>query len=215
MKAQVALIVLCSLFQVGVALAEDVQMEASGAAVPEAVSEGIREVVDSTSYSLSVDGQVSAHFWFSREPMAAGSPSSELGVSFGQLQTGSLVGVVQLLQPWADYKANSIQPGTYTMRYGIMAADGNHMGVSPYRDFLLLIPAVEDTAPKGTFSYVELLSLSVLATGASHPAVLALFPVWDEISEPTLTKNEMDQWTLAVKLGDQLLGLVVMGHGEI
>ena len=30
----------------------------------------------------------------------------------------------------------------------------------------------------------------------------------------TLTKNEMDQWTIAVKLGDQVLGFVVLGHGE-
>jgi hypothetical protein len=101
------------------------------------------------------------------------------------------------------------------MRYGVMPADGNHMGVSPYRDFLLLIPPTEDTDPGATFGYAELVVSSVQAAGVPHPAVLALFPIWDEISEPTLTKNEMDQWTLAIRLGDQVVGLVILGHGEV
>jgi hypothetical protein len=53
------------------------------------------------------------------------------------------------------------------------------------------------------------------ASGVPHPAVLALFPVWEEVSGPTLIQNEMDQWTIAVKLGDQVFGFVVLGHGEV
>jgi len=215
MRARAVLIILCPLLVVGLAAAEELQLAAGTTCVSDEVSEGIRGAVDPTSYTISDDGQVSANFWFCRELVDAATPSSELGVTFGQLQAGSLVGVVQLIQPWLDYKENSIKPGIYTMRYGIMPADGNHMGVSPYRDYLLLIPATEDKDPKGTLSYVELLSSSGLATGAPHPAVLALFPIWEEIAKPSLTKNEMDQWTIAVKLGDKVLGLVVAGHGEI
>jgi hypothetical protein len=199
----------------GLLLAQDVRLELTEVAVPEAVSQEASELIGKKSCTISIDDQVAAHFWFREDPLVALSPSSELAVTFGQLQSGSLMGVVHLVQSWSDYKENSIQSGVYTMRYGVMPADGNHMGVSPYRDYLLLIPAAEDTDPEGVLSYVELVGSSMLATGAPHPAVLALFPVWEEISEPKLTKNEMDQWTIAVKFGDQVLGVVVAGRGEI
>jgi hypothetical protein len=138
-----------------------------------------------------------------------------LGVTFGQIESGSLIGAVQLVQPWPDYKANSIPAGVYTLRYGVMPADGNHMGVSPYRDYLMLIPPEQDTDPGKNFNYVELITSSAQASGVPHPAVLALFPIWEEISGPSVVKNEMDQWTLAIKLGDQVVGLVIVGHGEV
>jgi len=193
----------------------DVKLELTEAALPDSFSSDMKGLVDQGSYTVSVDGETSAHFWFREDPQLASTPSSELGVTFGQIESGSLVGVIQLVQTWSDYKENSIAPGDYTMRYCVMPADGNHMGVSPYRDFLLLIPAAEDTDPNAVFDYAEMVSSSVQATGVPHPAVLALFPIWEEVTEPTLTKNDLDQWTLAVKLGDQVLGLVVVGHGEI
>ena len=58
---------------------------------------------------------------------------------------------------------------------------------------------------------------STAATRTPHPAVLALFPIWEELSEPGLVRNEMDQWTLAVPVGsiNPTVGFVVEGHGEI
>lgn len=196
-------------------LAQDVKLEVADSSAPEVVSAEIQQTIGHVSHSVLVDGQAVARFWFRKDPKTSSSPSTELGVTFGQLESGSLLGVVELLQPWADYKNNSIQPGVYTMRYGIMPADGNHMGVSPYRDYMILIPANTDTDPDDSFSYIELVSGSVQASGVPHPAVLALYPIWDEVSGPTLTKNEMDQWTLAIKLGEQIVGLVVVGHGEV
>ena len=88
------------------------------------------------------------------------------------------------------------------------------MGVSTYRDYLLLIDPALDQNP-GPMESADLLAGSSEASGVTHPAVLALYPVWEEVSEPKLVKNDLDQWTLAVKLGDQVLGLVVSGHGEV
>jgi hypothetical protein len=215
MYLRISLIVVFSILTPNSVWAQDIQLEMTEAAFPEVVSQETRGVTDRGPYTISVDGQAAARFWLRGDPPSSSSPSSELGVTFGQLESGSLLGVVELVQPWADYKNTSIQPGTYTMRYGVMPEDGNHMGVSPYRDYLMLIPAAEDSDPKRSFNYVELITGSAQASGVPHPAVLALFPIWDEISEPTLTKNEMDQWTFAIKLGDRVLGLVVLGHGEV
>jgi hypothetical protein len=43
--------------------------------------------------------------------------------------------------------------------------------------------------------------------------VLALFPVADATS-PAILKNDLDQPTLAVKIGHTTLGLVVLGQAE-
>jgi hypothetical protein len=127
----------------------------------------------------------------------------------------TLIGVVKLAEEWSDYKGMPIPAGVFTLRFGREPADGNHMGVSIYRDFLQLIPAAEDKVLSAEFSNDELNELSSKASGTPHPAVMALFPVWDEISETSLVKNEIDQWTLAWKDGDVTLGMVVEGHGEM
>ena len=167
----------------GPTMAQEVKLDPSEAGVPIDLSADIKGVLDEGGYTISVDGQLTAHFWFRTKPQLANSPSSELGVTFGQLESGSLVGVVQLLQTWSDYKGNSIPAGVFTMRYGVMPADGNHMGVSPYRDFLLLIPVSQDTNPADVYDYAKLVTSSVEASGVPHPAVLALFPIWEELSE--------------------------------
>jgi len=53
------------------------------------------------------------------------------------------------------------------------------------------------------------------ATGVPHPGVMALYPMWDEVSEtPAMMKNEMDQWSLVVQRDELVMALVVEGHGE-
>lgn len=214
-KWSLSLLLLSLLLTPVAVLADDPQLEVVDARVPDAVSEGVRAALNPSAYKVSVDGEVSATFWLRPELTAAANPSSELGVSFGKIKSGSLVGVVELSQPWSDYKGNSIQPGVYTLRYGIMPADGNHMGVAVYRDFLLLVPPDTDTNPEENFDFAKLIVSSGQATGVPHPGVLALFPIWDEIDGPSLVRNEMDQWTFAIKIGSQVLGLVVVGHGEV
>ena len=55
-----------------------------------------------------------------------------------------------------------------------------------------------------------------LVSRSTHPAVLAFFPIWESIeSSVSLLRNELDQMTLAVKQGDLVLGLVLIGHGEL
>jgi hypothetical protein len=194
--------------------AGDTKLEKMSSPIPDVVSAEVRGALNPEGYSIAVGAEISANLWLCNEVETAESPSTELGVTFGTLKQGSLLGVIQLVQPWFDYKKTQIPVGTYTVRYAVMPTDGNHMGVAPYRDFLLLIAASEDKDPATALAYPELVSSSALAAGVPHPAVLALFPIWEEITEPKLVKNELDQWTLAVKLGSQVIGLVIVGHGE-
>jgi hypothetical protein len=181
------------------------------------VSAEIRGVLGPDALQVSVDGEPLADFWLRTEVPVAETASSELGVAFGQLRQCTLLGVVRLGEAWSDYKDGQIPAGVYTLRYAINPADGNHMGVGLYRDYLLLVPVSDDTTVDVDWQPELLWEKSRASTGTPHPAVLALFPIWDEVSEPNLVKNEMDQWTLAVPLGplSPQPGLVVQGHGEV
>ena len=191
-------------------------MEKTDAAPPESVSSEIREALGPGALQVVADGKSLADFWLRPEVPVAETASTELGVGFGLLPQCTLLGVVRLGAAWSDYKENPIPAGVYTLRYAIQPADGNHMGVAVYRDYLLLVPVSDDTSVDVDWSPELLWEKSKASTGTPHPAVLALFPIWEEPSEPGLVRNEMDQWTLAVPVGSvsPTLGLVVEGHGE-
>jgi hypothetical protein len=193
--------------------AEVEKLDAS--ALPAELSDALKSLLSNEGLAVSLDGEEVARVWLCSELVAAENASSELGVEFGQIEPGSLVGIVQFLKQWSDYKLNPIAEGLYPMRYWPMPADGNHMGVATYRDFLLLTSLTADTDLEANLDLAGVLVASSDATGVPHPGVLALFPIWDEIDEPKMVKNDVDQWTLAVKVGDQTLGLVMAGHGEI
>lgn len=149
--------------------------------------------------------------------------SDALGVAFGGLPSGALLGVVRLEREWKDYKEQTVSAGTYTARYLVALADGAHTGVSIYRDFLLLVPAADDPGPETVLSYDELVAASREATGTNHPAVMALFPIYPgtDAQLPAILRNDLDQPTLAFDPAEvagggsgAALGLVVEGHGE-
>jgi hypothetical protein len=94
---------------------------------------------------------------------------------WSDLPEGSLVGAVKIEKDFRDIRGRVIKAGTYTLRYGIQPANGDHLGVSPFRDFLLLSPAALDkeTAALGHKGTVE---ISKETIGGSHPAVLSIDP---------------------------------------
>lgn len=155
----------------------------------------------------------SLEIWLRSAPPLGGTREG-LGIGFGRLTPGALAGVVRLASDWSDYKGQKIAAGLYTLRYGIEPADGNHMGVSAWRDFLLLIPAADDPGPAAIPGPDDLSALSTKASRTHHPAVLALFPV-DRAEKPAGAVNEAGQPTLAIPFGPLTVGIVVEGKGEM
>lgn len=194
------------------AVAADLTVHAT--APPTNLSAAVSEILEQDAHQIRVEGEVEATFWFRRDPPEAESASSQLGVNFSKLSNGDLLGVVEFQVEWLDYKANRVSPGVYTLRYQVQPADGNHMGVSQFRDFFVLVPAELDEDPEARYSYAELMALSTQASGVTHPATMALFPVYEEVSEPKLFQDDLGQWTLARAFDSTVIGVVVTGTGK-
>ena len=70
-------------------------------------------------------------------------PDPKGAIQFPFLADGELLGVLQFATEGHDYRDQPIAKGVYTMRYGLQPVNGDHLGVSTYRDYVLLLPAGE------------------------------------------------------------------------
>ena len=105
-------------------------------------------------------------FWFVKQLPAS---------AWSEIKEGTLVGAVKIDKDFRDIRGRVVKAGTFTVRYGIQPANGDHLGVSPYREFLLLSPVAIDTDPAPR-SHDALVEVSKEAIGGSHPAVLSIDP---------------------------------------
>ena len=135
---------------------------------------------------------------------------------YPSLGMGNLVGVLHFPAAGSDFRGQTIKPGYYTLRYALLPQDGNHMGVNPYRDFLLLSPLAADTQIDKPLPPVDLYKLSRQASGTNHPAVMSLVPTAQGANFPSVGKDDQGHVVLHVKLGtaggDLPIALVVVGQ---
>lgn len=109
---------------------------------------------------------------------------------WSQVPEGSLVGVVQASGAWSGIRGYSLRPGTYTLRFGLQPQNGDHMGISPYREFLLVAPAAADLTP-APVGHDDAVELAGKASRRSHPAVLSIDPPKTSAPPLTVTSNEL------------------------
>lgn len=187
--------------------------------VPAEIFAPVRALLSPTSISVTGPNGPLCEIWLRASIPAAAQANSALGVVYGKLVDGSLVGAIHFDSPVKDFRNQAIKPGTYVLRYGLQPVDGNHQGVSDYRDFLLLTPAALDTSAANLADH-DLYALSRKASGAGHPSVWSLVPA---DGAPTLlpavthdTSN--DYWVLyfqaTIGPSPATVGLVVVGHVE-
>jgi hypothetical protein len=175
--------------------------------VPSELSTAVSGVIAPGGVRATVGANTLTFWWVKELPKA----------TWGDLPEGSLVGAVKIEKDFRDVRGRVVRAGTFTLRYGIQPANGDHLGVSPYRDFLLLSPAARDTdpAPRGHDGTIE---FSKEAIGGSHPAVLSLDP--PVASDAPLTVHTTDVGLKALVMevpiagGTLRFGLVLIGKIE-
>ncbi len=159
---------------------------------------------------VGADGKALFEIWFRNElPKAA--PNQEENVTFNTIPHGALLGVIKYEAPGSDRRGQGIKPGVYTLRYSMFPINGDHQGVAPQRDFLLLVPVAIDTDINATPTYKALTAESMKATGTPHPGVLSMWKA-EADAKPGFEKEGENDWVLRTKIGDTLVGVILLGQ---
>lgn len=108
-------------------------------------------------------------FWFVKQLAVRGA------AEWSAVDEGALIGVVRVAGPYHDIRGRVVKPGVYTLRYGLQPQDGDHLGVSPFREFLLVSPAASDSKASAA-GHDGAVELAKLTTGISHPGVMSIDP---------------------------------------
>lgn len=166
---------------------------------------------------LNSAGEVLCKVWFRKELTAATNPDTAGNVLYGKIAPGSLIGVLEFPENAKDYRGQHVKAGYYTLRYELIPQDGNHMGVSQYRDFLLLVPVAKDPGGSASLSFNDCIKLSRDSTDTGHPGIMMMDPISDSVKQfPAIFQDYTQDWALqeTVKVGSASLPLAVVLVGQ-
>jgi hypothetical protein len=156
-------------------------------------------------------GTASLEFWWVTALPVSGSGAFE----WSQVAEGTLVGAVRVGGAFKEIRGKTVKPGVYTLRLGLQPQNGDHLGASPFREYLLLSPAAVDADPK-PLGFDGTVALSKQTVGASHPAALSLDPPVATAAALTAVTNELDHHGVVIELktsagGSFRFGLILIG----
>lgn len=158
----------------------------------------------------SSDGKVFCEVWLvSKAP--SGPSSREPNVTLPTIPAGAFLGVLRFPGQGADRRGQTIKAGVYTLRYSDFPINGDHQGVAPQRDFLIISPIAVDSDPKPVSDFDALMALSRKATGTQHPGILSLWKQ-DTDATPGFAVQDETDWVWRTKLGDLPVAIILVGQ---
>lgn len=201
MRSRISMLIFAVLVTAAVAFAQNYKVEAVQGAPGGDVAAAVKAVLNPEGVKFSdSQGKEVAEIWLAKSLPANANPDTSSDVLYGSITPGTLVGVIDLPGTWSDYRGQSIKAGFYTLRYELIPQDGNHMGVSTYRDFTLLIPAAQDTDPSKVLGFKDTVKLSRHAATTGHPGVLVLDPAGQTSKTyPSAFQDDMEDWAIQTK----------------
>jgi hypothetical protein len=133
------------------------------------------------------------------------------GPGWSNVESGTLIGAIRVSGEFKEIRGKVVKPGVYTLRYGLQPQNGDHLGISTFREFVLLSPAALDKDPK-VLGFDGVVALSKEVIGTAHPASLSLDPPEDAPGTPLSTfKNEVGHEGVVLQIGALKFGLIVSG----
>jgi rRNA maturation protein Nop10 len=173
------------------------KVETLGPPTDPGIPESVKGVLQTAGQRLVLDdGSTLCEIWL-RKTVPVQAKKDAANVVYPELGESTLIGLVSFPHATTDYRGQAIKAGAYTLRYELIPEDGNHLGVAPNRDFVLLIPAASDPDPNATFKFDELVNLSREATGTRHPAPFSLV---QPSAATGLSEDEEDHWIFSTVL---------------
>jgi hypothetical protein len=157
-------------------------------------------------------GPAVCEIWF-RSTAPSGPKTTEEAVSLPTIPQGALLGVLRFPGRGSDRRGQTIKTGVYTLRYSLQPVNGDHQGVAPQRDFLVMVPVADDTNAQAIPNIDDLMKMSRKASGTPHPAILSMSSS-SSSTFPELKKDGDSDWVLHAKIGDTPVALIVIGKVE-
>ncbi len=201
------------------AFADGGKIETIGALAGTGVSDSVKKAVAEKGYRVTLpDGSVVCEIWL-RKTLPTQEKTDISGAIYTEISESAVIAVVSFPKLVTDFRGQDVKAGAYTLRYTLHPTDGNHMGISPYRDFLLLTPVADDQNVDAQYKFEDLMKLSAKTTGTKHPAMWSLVAAEAKSAAPTLSENEHGHLVFTVKVknakGAELpLAIVVKGMAE-
>jgi hypothetical protein len=196
----------------GLAYGQALSATKSSSAPPAEIAAPVAAKLSPDSFAVKV-GDVPLELWWVKA-IAAGDLPAGSKPSWAAVSDGTLVGAIRVGAPWSDIRGFGVKPGVYTLRYALQPQNGDHLGVSPNREFLLLAPAALDTTAD-PLGYKPAVELSKKAVNRAHPGALSLDP--PVATRPPLSPVSIDTgldgivFAVPVSSGDQPVGELVFG----
>jgi hypothetical protein len=156
-------------FLAGVAQAQSLTPSAQPTQAPAELSAGIKGELQKSGFKVAA-GETTLEFWW----VTAIKMTAD-GEGWDNVESGTLVGALRVTGAYKEIRGKPVNPGVYTLRYGQQPQNGDHLGISQFREFLLLSPAAVDQDPKTT-GFDGVVALSKQTIGTAHPAALSLDP---------------------------------------
>ena len=182
------------------------------------VSQEVAKQLADTGYRVNRGSRTVSEIWLCKqwplEPDFEATPERLYPFTPGQL-----IGLIHFRRRGSEFRDQTISSGWYTLRFGLQPVDGNHVGTSPTRDFLLLVDAEQDEFVDA-WKDKDLHERSAEAAGSTHPAMICLQRPQDG-SEHAIRHDESNDWWILHAVGkgivkdkpqDVPIDLVVVGH---
>jgi hypothetical protein len=200
-----AFVVIVALATVGAA-ANDVSVVKHANAAPAEVAAPVRALLAPAGATAKV-GANTIDFWWVKSLDAQGKDWSSVA-------EGTLVGAMKVSAPYRDIRGRTMKAGTYLLRYALQPQNGDHLGVSPHREFLLATPAAEDTSP-AALGHDPAVDLAKKSINISHPAVLSLDPPVSPAAPLAVTQTDAGHTSVVFEVpttqGALKFGLILVG----
>jgi hypothetical protein len=203
---------ICSFLLAATAAFAQYKAQPAGDPPPEVAAPILSTLNKGGTKIVADNGSTYVEIWL-RSTMPSGPGTGESSVTLPTIPPGALLGVLRFPAKGSDRRGQNIAPGVYTLRYGNYPVNGNHQGVAPQRDFLILVPAALDKTVDPIADFDALMELSRKASGTPHPAVLSFWKA-DADQKPGLEKQGEKDWVLTAKLGDTAVSIILVGKAD-
>jgi hypothetical protein len=194
------------------------KLESTGAFSDPSASESVRGAIEEKGHRVLMDdGSIVCELWL-RKAIPTAAKKDISGAIYTEIPDSALIGVISFPKGGGDFRGQSVKAGAYTLRYSLHPVDGNHLGISPVRDFLVMVPLAEDKEVDAQYKFEDLMKLSSKASGTSHAAPLSLV-TYEGKAEPTISENEYGHVTFSAKMktasgGELPISFIVKGKAE-